>query len=85
MSVVFSGVRLFFLRPMFSHFIKLIKFVCLSNAVGIVNQYTLQITGITVYMVNSSKVTVYYTDINLAGSVQGFERCRMSPAIALTI
>ena len=73
------------MRPRFTFFIKLIKFVCLSNAVGIVNQYTLQITGITVDMVNSSKVTVYYADIKLAGSVQEFESCRMSLAIALTI
>ena len=59
--------------------------MCLSNAVGIINQYTLQITGITIDMGNSSKVTVYYADIKLAGSVQEFESCRMSPAIALTI
>lgn len=68
MSVVFFQALDHFLRPGFSIFIKLTKFVCLSNAVGIVNQYTLQITGITIDMGNSSKVTVYYADIKLAVS-----------------
>lgn len=72
MSVVFFRRSTIFLRPGFSFFIKLIKFVCLSNAVGIVNQYTRQITGITVDMVISSKVTVYYADIKLAVSLFAF-------------
>jgi hypothetical protein len=89
--LVFKNVRCFFqafdhfLQPGFSIFIKLIKFVCLANAVGIANQCAIQITGITVDMVNSSKVTVYYADIKLAAGLQGFKSSRMSLTIAPTI
>lgn len=49
--------------------------MCLANAVGIANQCAIQITGITVDMVNSSKVTVYYADIKLAASLFAFLFC----------
>jgi hypothetical protein len=52
-------------------FLLSIKSGCLSKAFGNVNRQNLQIIGITVKTVKTTKVIVYFADINLVTGIIG--------------